>query len=502
MKGKVYLVGAGPGDYKLITLKGLEAIRKADVIVYDRLANDRLLKEAKKGCEFIYVGKASSNHTMPQKDINRLLVNKAKEGKIVTRLKGGDPYVFGRGGEEGEFLYKEEIDFEVIPGITSAIGGLCYAGIPVTHRDYASSFHVITGHLKDDDEEIDWKTVANLRGTLIFLMGLSRLKSIVQTLIKHGKQGSTPAAVINRATWKSQRVVTGTLEDIYDKVHREGIESPAIIVVGDVVNLRDKLNYFEKKLLFGKNIVVTRSRVQSSTLVEKIEEFGGNAIEIPTIEIRKIEPNDMLEDAINHIKEYSYIIFTSANGVNIFFEKLFDMGYDSRILHNSRIVAVGKGTAKELNRYGIKADIVPKKFVGEGIFEELKDIINKRDRILIPRSKGARSFLVDELSKICSVTEVKTYETLKDESEKDRLLDLINDGNIDYITFTSSSTVENFISMAGAQNIGTLRNIKIISIGPITSEAIRKHSLNVYREAREHTIDGIVQCIIEDVQEG
>ena len=303
MKGKVYLVGAGPGDYKLLTLKGLECIKKADVIVYDRLANKNYLKEAKENCEFIYVGKASSNHTLPQDDINRVIADKAKEGKIVTRLKGGDPYVFGRGGEEGELLKEEGIEFEVVPGITSAIGGLCYAGIPITHRDYASSFHVITGHLRDDDKEnpeINWNALANTNGTLVFLMGVANLQKISSNLIKEGKSKDTPVALISWATRSNQRVITSTLENVYETAVRENVKPPTLIAVGDVVELRDKLNFFESKPLFGKNVIVTRSRTQSSSLVSKISDLGGNPIEVPTIKIKKIENNIALENEIKN----------------------------------------------------------------------------------------------------------------------------------------------------------------------------------------------------------
>ena len=364
MKGKVYLVGAGPGDYKLMTLKGLECIRKSDVIVYDRLANINYLKEAKEDCEFINVGKASSNHLLPQGDINRLIADKALEGKVVTRLKGGDPYVFGRGGEEAEILRNENIDFEVVPGITSAIGGLCYAGIPITHRDHASSFHVITGHPRNDGKEtkeIDWKALAHVKGTLVFLMGIANLKHISENLIKEGKDKNTPVAFISWATRYNQRVVTATLESAYEVAIKENIKPPTLIVVGTVVNLREKLNFFEEKPLFGKNILVTRSRTQSSTLVEKISDLGGNPIEIPTIKIEKIENNLELEEEINNLKDYSYIIFSSKNAVDIFFDKLNKMGYDSRALYNIKICAVGAETARHIKTRGINPDIVPKK---------------------------------------------------------------------------------------------------------------------------------------------
>jgi uroporphyrinogen III methyltransferase/synthase len=499
MRGKVYLVGAGPGDYKLITLKALEVIRKADTIVYDRLVNKGFLKEVRKDCELIYVGKESSNHIMQQEDINKLLSAKAKEGRLVVRLKGGDPYVFGRGGEEGELLFEEGIKFEVVPGITSAIGGLCYAGIPITHRDYASSFHVITGHLKEGSRELEWKALASLNGTLVFLMGMTNLETIAQQLINNGKPKATPAAVINWATWPKQKVVVGTLENIYEMALSKGLTSPSLIVVGEVVSLREKLNFFEKRPLHGRSLVVTRARAQSSSLVETIEELGGEAIEVPSIRIEKITPNEELDEAIYDLKNYNYIIFTSINGVRMFFDRLFELGFDSRALSSAKIVAIGKATSSELYKYSIFSDILPERFVSEGIVEELKEILKAEDKILLPRAKEARSYLVDELRKQCSVKEIKTYETLIDNSEKERLIKSLNN-TVDYVTFTSSSTVENFMTMLDKDNIRLLEGVKLISIGPITSNTLRKYNLKVYKEADEYTIDGIISCIMDDLK--
>lgn len=499
MKGKVYLVGAGPGDYKLMTLKGIECIKKADVIVYDRLANDKYLKEAKENCEFIYVGKASSNHVLPQDQINEVITKKAKEGKIVTRLKGGDPYVFGRGGEEAEFLLDNNIDFEVVPGITSAIGGLCYAGIPITHRDYASSFHVITGHLKDDEnDELNWNALANNEGTLVFLMGIANLKKISENLIKEGKSKDTPVALISWATRYNQRVVTDTLENVYETAIIEKVKPPTLIVVGDVVKLRDKLNFFENKPLFGKNILVTRARTQSSKLVEKIMDLGGNPIEVPTIKIEKIENNLELEKEIENIKEYNYLILTSQNGVNIFFDKLNSMNLDIRALSNLKICAVGPATAKELKSRGIIADIVPEKFVAEAMYDELKSILNKEDKILIPRGANARDFLVDKLNEICTIKEVHTYKTVLEDENKEEIISLLNEEIVDYITFTSSSTVSNFIDIIGKENIDKLKNVKVISIGPITSNTAKELGLEVYKEPTNYTINDLIDCIIKD----
>lgn len=499
MKGKVYLVGAGPGDYKLMTLKGMECIKEADVIVYDRLANDKYLKEAKKGCEFIYVGKASSNHALPQDQINEVITQKAKDGKIVTRLKGGDPYVFGRGGEEAEFLLENGVEFEVVPGITSAIGGLCYAGIPITHRDYASSFHVITGHLKDDEkDDLNWNALANNEGTLVFLMGIANLKKISDNLIKEGKSKDTPVALVSWATRYNQRVVTANLEDVHEVAIRENVKPPTLIAVGDVVKLREKLNFFENKPLFGKNILVTRSRTQSSNLVAKIMNLGGNPIEIPTIRIEEIINNIELEEEIKNLSSYNYLILTSQNGVNIFFDKLNEMNLDVRALANIKICAVGPATAKELKNRGIIADIVPEKFVAEAMFEELKSKISNLDNILIPRGSSSRDYLVDKLSEICKVKEVHTYNTVIEEESKDEIIELLDSKNVDYITFTSSSTVSNFIKIIGSENIEKLDNSKIISIGPITSKTARELGLDIYKEPTNYTIDSIIECITND----
>ena len=501
MKGKVYLVGAGPGDYKLLTLKGLECIKKADVIVYDRLANKDYLKEAKENCEFIYVGKASSNHTLPQDDINMVIVNKAKEGKVVTRLKGGDPYVFGRGGEEGEVLREEGIEFEVVPGITSAIGGLCYAGIPITHRDYASSFHVITGHLREDDKdntEINWNALANTNGTLVFLMGVANLQKITLNLIKEGKSKDTPVALISWATRYNQTVITSTLENVYEEALKVNIKPPTLIVIGDVVKLREKLNFFEDKPLFGKDVIVTRARTQSSSLVSKISDLGGNPIEIPTIKINKIENNIELENEIKNIRDYTYLVLTSKNAVQIFFDKLYKMNLDSRALANLKVCAVGSATAKEIRNNGINPDIIPEQFVSEYLFEELKSVLKSTDKVLIPRTKNARDFLVNKISKICSVKEVHIYETVLNNIKKDEILKGLNSLEEKYITFTSSSTVTNFVDIIGMDNIDELNKLKVISIGPITTETANSLGINVYREANISTIDGMIDCIIND----
>ncbi len=498
MKGKVFLVGAGPGDFGLITLKGLQCLRKADVLVYDRLANEEFLKETKEGCEYIYVGKKSSDHTKTQDEINEIICRKAQEGKIVTRLKGGDPYVFGRGGEEGEYLYDRDIKFEVIPGISSSIGGLAYAGISITHRNFASSFHVITGHLKDDNEELNWKALSEVNGTLVFLMGMSNLKKITESLIENGKDKNTAVAIVNWATRPEQRVVQGELHNIVEIVEKDGIGSPSVIVVGNVATLRNKLNFFEEKPLFGKNVVITRSRAQSSSLVKSIEELGGRAIEMPAIKIKKIENNKKLEKSIENLKNYDYIVFTSINGIDIFFEELFQKGFDSRALGNCKIAVIGKGTEERLSVFGLRADIVPERAIGEALLEELSKVVDSNNKVLIPRAEGARRLLVEELSKVCDVEEVITYTTVKDSPNKDELLGKLKENKVDYITFTSSSTVKNFIESIGTENTGLLDKAKCISIGPITSNTAKELGVNIYREAEEYSIKGVLEAIIKE----
>lgn len=501
MKGKVFLVGAGPGDYRLITLKGLECIQAADVIVYDRLASKKLLDYRKKGCELIYVGKKSSNHTKTQDEINEIICQRALEGKVVTRLKGGDPYVFGRGGEEGEYLVSRGVEIEVVPGITSAIGGVAYAGIPITHRDYASSFHVITGHLKEEDRELDWETLAKLKGTLVFLMGMSELESITTNLIENGMAKATPVAIIHWATTEKQRVVTGTLEDIHTIVLEAGIASPSIILVGEVVKLRKDLNFFEEKPLFAKKILVTRARAQSSKLSHQIDELGGTPIEFPVIKIKDLSQEERICQEIERVNQYNYIIFTSQNGVRIFFDRLLSLGLDMRQLVNTTIVAIGRATAEEIEKYHITADIIPRNYIAEGILETLKDELQPQDRILIPRAKESRDFLVDRLSKLCRVKELKIYETILGEGveSKEEMQNLLENKDIDYITFTSSSTVKNLVQILG--NVELLKNINLVSIGPITSKTIEDFGLKVYKQAESYDIEGIVKILKED-QEG
>lgn len=497
MAGKVYLVGAGPGDEKLITIKGMETIQKADVIVYDQLANDRLLSYASKHCDTVYVGKKAGNHAVPQDQINQMLVDYAKEGKCVVRLKGGDPYVFGRGGEECQTLKEQGIAFEVIPGITSAIGGLTYAGIPITHRDCASSFHVITGHLKSTDLELDYESLSKLNGTLVFLMGVENLENICSKLIRFGKNPKTPAAIIHRATTPYQRVVVDRLDGLVTAAKIANIEPPSLIVIGDVVKFREELSFFESAPLFGKKIVVTRSRAQASVLASKIEALGGLAINCPIIK-NEPAPPERLTIMINRLPVYTHIIFTSVNAVDIFFNSLINSGKDSRVLGHIKITSIGKATTESLIKYGIIPDYMPDSYVGEAIVDLLKDQLTSNDYILLPRSENARDYLVTELSKICRVEEFNTYKTIAETERNEEIDNFIKNGEMDYVTFASSSTVDYFINLLGPDYKSILEGVKLISIGPITSNQIQSYGLMVDYEAEKYTIDGIIDAIIKD----
>lgn len=501
-KGFVYLVGAGPGDVGLITVKGLDCIKKADVIVYDRLANPRLLSYAKPDAELIYVGKRPDHHTLTQEEINKLLVKKAKENKIVTRLKGGDPYVFGRGGEEAEELFEESIEFESVPGITSAIAVPNYAGIPVTHRNLTSTFTVITGHedpLKENTQ-VNWERLAQDPGTLIFLMGVGHLPQIVEQLVRFGKSSSTPVGVIRWGTRPEQEVVIGTLENVVSEVEKAGLKSPAIIIVGDVVKMRPILSWFEKKPLFGKRILVTRAREQASYFSELIEKAGGEAIEVPTIKIASPSDKTPLINAIKSASNYNWIIFTSVNGVKAFFDEMKINHIDIRSLGNVKICAIGPKTKEILEAKGLIVDVMPEKFVAESVLESLKPLINPGEKILLPRSDLARTILVDVLKEMkAEVDEVIAYQTVKENLVDDELLEKLNNKSIQIITFTSSSTVHNLMDLIKDKSI--LEGIILASIGPVTSNTLKEYGLKPQIEAKEYTIDGLFSEIIDYYKE-
>lgn len=502
-KGKVYLIGAGPGDPGLITVKGLECIKKAEVLVYDRLASPRLLGHAKPDCELIYVGKLPDRHTLRQEEINQLLVDKALEGKVVTRLKGGDPCIFGRVGEEAELLVENGCEFEIVPGITSGIAVPAYAGIPVTHRDYNSSFAIVTGHEDPEKNEsnIDWSKLATATGTIAFYMGISNLPSIVSNLVKHGRPATTPVALIRWGTRPEQWTLTGTLETIVETVEREKFTSPAIILVGEVVRLREKLNWYEKKPLFGQRVLVTRARSQASDLSDMIEELGGEPYEFPTIKILPPADEKPIDEALARLSTFDWVIFTSPNGVGYFMDYLKKKRVDIRNFGNAKIACVGPKTAEILEGYGLLVDVLPSQFIAEGLLDSIEDQLKPGQKILLPRADIARKTLPEELKKRgLEVTEIDTYETKMDASNAGDVIELLQEKRIQIITFTSSSTASNFfeaIASTGEDVLALLEGVKIVSIGAMTTQTCQKLGFKVAIEADEATLKGLVKGIVD-----
>ncbi|WP_088226724.1 uroporphyrinogen-III C-methyltransferase [Desulfosporosinus sp. FKB] len=498
-KGYVYLVGAGPGDPKLITLKGSECIANADVLVYDRLASRRLLNLARPECELIYVGKSPDRHTLKQDEINQLLVTKGLEGKIVTRLKGGDPFVFGRGGEEAEALLEAGIPFEVVPGITSAISVPAYAGIPVTHRDLTSSFAVITGHEDPTKNEtaIQWNHIAQSHGTLVFLMGMENLPLIAQKLMENGKEPTTPVGIIQWGTRPEQRTLVGSLSNIAEKVKEEGFTNPSIIIVGEVVSLREKLQWFEKKPLFGQRIIVTRARHQASELSQVIEALGGEAWEFPTIEIAPPTDGSLLLKALKDLKSFQWLIFTSVNGVETFFAELLEQQGDVRDLAGIELVAIGPATKAALEKRGLRVAFVPEEYRAERVVEGLRHRVKAGDKVLLARAEEARNILPDSLKAMgVEVWDVPAYKTILGSANRADLQRMLQNKEIDRVTFTSSSTVKNFIKLLDGKT-ELLQNVLLYSIGPITSATAREMGLTIHREALEYTIQGLVEALLE-----
>ena len=497
MIGKVYLVGAGPGDEGLITVKALTKIKQADVILYDRLANPKLLDEAEDDVELFYVGKKAGNHYRSQEEINQLLVDKAKEGKEIVRLKGGDPFIFGRGGEEAEVLAREGISFEIIPGITSPISVAAYAGIPLTHRDFSSSVAFVTGHEDPSKEEssVNWDYLAKGVETLVTLMGVGNLAKIANRLMKAGKDPQTPVALIRWGTRPEQESIVGNLENIAAKVEEADFNPPAITIIGDVVTLRDKLNWFEKKSLFGKDIVVTRPKKQATSFCKALAREGANVVEAPAIKIEAPDDYQRLDESIGQLKEYDWIIFTSINGVKYFFARLFELGKDARALGDIKVCAIGPKTAQAVKDNGIKVDYLPDDYVSEAIVKGFakKDLTGKK--FLLPRANIAREMLSDELEKFgAEVDNITAYKTVAGSGEEDLTAKLKAD-EIDLVTFTSSSTVDNFIKKIGGGYQELLENTKIAAIGPITASTAEDFGLEVDIIADEYTIEGLLRAI-------
>jgi len=496
-RGKVYLIGAGPGDPGLLTLKGKRCLEEADVVVYDYLANPRLLRYVRPDAELIYVGKQAGRHTLPQEEIGRLLVERAALGMVVARLKGGDPFIFGRGGEEAEDLVAARIPFEVVPGVTAAVAAPAYAGIPLTHRDFTSTVAFVTGHEDPtkDATSIAWDRIATGIGTLVFFMGVGQLPEIAAKLMAHGRSPDTPAALIRWGTRAEQQVVTGTLADLPERCR--GMRPPALIVVGEVVTLREKLRWFESMPLAGKRILITRAREQASTFAAVLEAAGAEVVEFPTITIVPPDSFAPLDAAIRQLRKYQWIIFTSSNGVRFFWERLQQAGRDVRELHGITICAIGPATAAALSALGIQADLVPAEFKAEALVEAIGVDGIRGTRVLLPRAAEAREVLPKELARRgAEVDVVPAYRTVRSAPEAEPVRAMLRDGNIHAVTFTSSSTVKHFLELVGGEARHLLRGVVVASIGPITADTAARHGIASDVVPEKYTIPALADALI------
>jgi uroporphyrinogen III methyltransferase / synthase len=502
--GICYLVGAGPGDPGLMTLRGKECIEIADVIVYDYLSNAEFLQWAKPGAEKIYAGKKAKDHAIPQGGINQLLVEKAKEGKIVTRLKGGDPLIFGRGGEEAEELYDAGIPFEFVPGISSAIAGPAYAGIPVTHRSHCTQLTIFTGHEDPTKEEssLDYAQIAKAPGTKVMLMGVERLPIITAAILKEGGDPKLPVALVRWATTGQHRTITGTLATIAKVAEEADFKAPAVAVFGTVVNCRKKLNWFEKRPLRGKRVVVTRTRNQASEMSRRLRDLGADVLEMPTIRLAPSQGDEAKEFArlVIDAHTYDWLIFTSPNAVEYFFNAFYMARSDARELGGARIAAVGPGTAAKLREYHIGTDLMPKKHVAEALAEAFKTEVGSIENttMLWVRAKGAREVLAAELSAAGVILdEAIAYETVTETGDPTGAVKRFKEEGADIITFTSASTVECFLDLG----LTIPDETAIASIGPVTSEALVENGYEADLEAKTSDIPGLVAAVVKLAKE-
>ena len=500
--GTVYLVGAGPGDAGLLTLRGAELLGRADVVVYDALVNPELLRLAPGTAEIVYGGKRAKEQAIPQKDLNQLLIAKAREGKTVVRLKGGDPYVFGRGGEEAEELADAGVPFEVVPGVSSFVAVPNYAGVPLTHRGIASKLTLITGH-EDPAKEassIDWAQVAKTPGTKVIMMGTDRIGQIAETLSKHGLDSSTPVAMVRWGTTGHQQSIEGTLGTIAQVAAEAKIAAPTVAVIGEVVKLRQKLNWFEKRSLFGQRIVVTRSREQASQLSRLLLENGAEVLEVPMIKLEPPTQREDLIDALLELNAYDWLVFTSPNGVAKFFEYFFRQFHDMRDLGGARIAAVGPATANKLKELHLQVDLMPEEATAANIAEEFKAFESIENlRICLLRAEVANRELPAALESLGAIVDdVACYKTVLETEDRSGAGSRLLEAGADWITFSSSSTVEHFHSRFDLPALlKKFPGIKLASIGPETTKSLEKLGLKPALEAKQHTIDGLVAGLIK-----
>lgn len=497
---KVYLVGAGPGDPGLLSLRALEILANADVVIYDALANETLLDLSPAYAEHIYVGKVASQHSLSQSDINALLVRKAREGKVVVRLKGGDPYIFGRGAEEAQALRVAGIDFETIPGISSTIAAPAYAGIPLTHRDWTSSVTFITGHENPDKGESvhNWKAFVDSKSTLVFVMGMQNIENITKNLLEAGMEADMPAAVIYRGTTPKQRSIVCSVAELATKSAEAGLTNPAVIVVGKVCNLHTELDWFSKRSLFGRSIVITRAREQASELAKQLDLLGAEVIQCPSIAIKPLAKYATLDAAIVHLSRYEWVIFTSTNGVAFFWQRLDSLGLDSRALGGCKVAAIGPATAQSLKERGIHADIVPGYYQAEGLIESflawgpLEGV-----RMLLPRASKAREILPEELRNAgASVDVISAYDTVPDTSKIEEITTRLEEKTLDCIVFASSSTVENLVNLIPPEKIRDA-NVRLAAIGPITAATLDKYGLKCDIQPTQFTIPALIDAVVQ-----
>lgn len=497
--GIVYLVGAGPGEPSLITLRGVECLKSADVVVYDYLANEQLLNHAPESAERVYAGKIGGRLNQGQDEINAVLIEKGKEGKTVVRLKGGDPFVFGRGGEECEALRAAGIPFEVVPGVTAAFGASAFAGIPLTHRDVAASVAFVTGQEgKDQDESnIDWERISLGVDTVVFYMGVTTLRRNMQRMMEHGRSPETPVALIHWATTPCQQILVGTLADIADRAEESGFKPPAVTIVGEVVSLREKLQWFETRPLCGTKIIVTRAADQAGEFSALLAARGATVLECPTIRLVEPESWQLLDLAIRDLSGYDWLVLTSGNAVRYFFQRLDTLGLDVRTLANCKICAVGPKTADEIRLFGIKPDLVPADYKAEGVVEEFSRLDLHNLRVLYPRADKARDIIPRELQRLgAHVDSPVAYRNIFPERLPPETLFALEKRSVDCITFTSSSTVVNLAAMLGEEMmLDMLKGVVVASIGPITSKSCRELGLKVDIEPAEHTLEALTEAL-------
>jgi len=493
-KGKVWLVGAGPGDPGLLTLKGRDVLEQADVVIYDALVGQAILGFIPEKVKCINAGKHAGNHTIPQHEMNRIICEEALKGQRVVRLKGGDPYLFGRGGEEAEYLYENGVEFEIVPGITSPIAVSAYNGIPITHRDYASSVHFITAHKKKDEPlDLNFKALLEIGGTFVFMMGVAALSDICDGFLKAGMREDMPAAILSRGTTAKQDKIIATIATLPKEVEQRGIATPAIIVVGEVCSLADTLSWYEKFPLFGKKILVTRPRSRSAKMAIRLRELGAEVVELPSIRLEPSMDEASLKAAIEQINRFKWIVFTSPAGVEIFFEQLMNQGCDVRKLANAKFAVIGGGTAKELRKFGVVADLVPEVYENEALAAALCQQLTERDRVLIPRASIGNPILTEMLEQAgADITDLSIYDTKVAEYDWLDLKEMIEEKTFDFVTFTSASTVHSFVQMAGE----TCDFTKVfgVCIGRQTREAAESYNMKTIT-AEKATIESMCDMI-------